>query len=168
MKRHDFYTRLLLATVGMLVVSLTTAWAVRPAGQQGPQGGPGPQEKIPSHEEIRNMKIAFFADMLQLTPEQSEKFWPLYNEYWNERLKIGQRRRELHRVVRDGKAGEQQLKEMLEIMDAERQVAADYTARFRRVLPVDKVAKIFVADEDFKNFLIRRATSGAGRGGRSF
>lgn len=164
MKRHDLRIRL-LTTVGMVVVSLATARAVQPTGQQGPQRGPGHQEKIPSKEEIRNMKIAFFADMLQLTPEQSEKFWPLYNEYWNERLKIGHRRQELHRVVRDGKAGDQQLKELLEIMDAERQVAADYTTRFRRVLPVDKVAKIFVADEDFKNFLIRRATSGAGRGG---
>ena len=162
MKRHDFGTRLILMA-GLLVFSLTP---VRAAGQFDNGHGPAaPQEKFPPREEIRNLKIAFFADRLQLTPEQSEKFWPLYNEYWNARLKIGHRRQELHRSIREGRAGEQQLKELLEVMDAERQVAADYVVRFRRILPLDKVAKVFVADEDFKNFLIRKAASGGGGNG---
>lgn len=109
------------------------------------------------------MKIAFFTDVLQLTPEQSQKFWPVYNQYWNARREVGKKRRDLYNVIRSGKVGEQQFRELLEVMDAERKVTADYIAKFRQILPAATAAKVFVADEDFKNFLIRRATSGGSR-----
>lgn len=109
------------------------------------------------------MKIAFFSDMLELTPAESEKFWPVYNAYWNERREVGRQRGELHRMIREGKVAEQQFKELLGIMDAERRIAAEYIGKFRQILPADKAAKVFVADEDFKNFLIRKAVGGGAR-----
>lgn len=109
------------------------------------------------------MKIAFFSDMLELTPGESEKFWPVYNAYWNARREVGKRRGELHRTIREGKVAEQQFNELLGIMDAERKIAAEYIGKFRQILPPDKAAKVFVADEDFKNFLIRKAVGGGQR-----
>lgn len=148
--------RIATFAAGFLVFSLTGAWA----SPHGPEGPGDPQGKPGHGEKIRNMKIAFFTDALQLSPEQSQKFWPVYNQYWNARREVGKKRRDLYNVIRNGKAGEQQFQELLGIMDAERKVTADYIAKFRQVLPAATAAKVFVADEDFKNFLIRRATSG--------
>lgn len=149
--------RTLALSLGLLAFSLTGASAWQPHGPEGP----GEPQGKPGHgEEIRNMKIAFFTDALQLTPEQSQKFWPVYNQYWDARREVGKKRRALYNVIRDGKAGEQQFKELLGVMDAERKVTADYIVKFRQILPAATAAKVFVADEDFKNFLIRRATSG--------
>ncbi|MCC8062709.1 MAG: periplasmic heavy metal sensor [Rikenellaceae bacterium] len=158
MKRHLLRSirniRALALIAALAAFSFGSALASPPDGPEGPQGKPG------HGEEIRNMKIAFFTDALQLSPEQSQKFWPVYNQYWDARREVGKKRRDLYKVIRDGKAGEQQLKELLGVMDTERKVTADYIVKFRQVLPAATAAKVFVADEDFKNFLIRRATSG--------
>lgn len=147
----------MVLTVGLLVGA--NAWAGPTECPELPQpqttqkkGGPG--------SEIRNMKIAFLTEALQLTPEQSQQFWPVYNEYWRARKEVSRRRHEVYKVIREGNAGEAQFKELLAVMDAERKVAADYMAKFRRILPDNKAARVFVADEDFKNFLVRRATGG--------
>lgn len=161
MKRQIGRTlRRFACAAGFLMIFPTLSLAA-PSG--GPEDPNGPQNRSDRWTEIQNMKIAFFTDALQLTPEQSQKFWPVYNEYWKARHGVGKTRHDLFRAIREGRAGEQQLGELLAVMDAERKIAADYIAKFRRVLPADKVARVFVADEDFKNFLIRRAASGGGK-----
>ena len=37
-------------------------------------------------ERIHAIKVAYLTDKLQLTSEQSEKFWPIYNRYEEERF----------------------------------------------------------------------------------
>lgn len=112
------------------------------------------------YESIRNMKIAFFTDALELTAEQSQQFWPIYNESWKSRRELGHRRRDLFKTIREGGAGEKQLDELLEFMHQESKLIENCIAKLRKILPDDKVAKVFVAEEDFKNFLIRKAASG--------
>ena len=136
------------------------AAATSPHGPQGPHCPQG-QSKTQHGEQIRNMKIAYLTDALQLTPEQSQKFWPVYNAYWDARREVGRKRRDLYKVIRTGQAGEQQFQDLVEVIDDERKVMVEYIAKFRQILPADKAAKVFVADEDFKNFLLRRATNGA-------
>lgn len=147
----------MVLTVGLLVGA--NAWAGPTECPELPQSQT--TQKQGGHgSEIRNMKIAFLTEALQLTPEQSQQFWPVYNEYWRARKEVSRRRHEVYKVIREGNAGEAQFKELLAVMDAERKVAADYMAKFRRILPDNKAARVFVADEDFKNFLVRRATGG--------
>lgn len=153
----------ILRPVGFVMAMLALLLTDASASPHGPEGPGGPQGKPEHGQEIRNMKIAFFTDVLQLTPEQSQKFWPVYNQYWNARREVGRKRRDLYQVIRSGQVGERQFQEILEVIDAERKVTADYIAEFRRILPAATAAKVFVADEDFKNFLIRRAASGGMR-----
>ena len=35
-------------------------------------------------EKIQSLKIAFITQKLQLTTDEAEKFWPVYNQYDNE------------------------------------------------------------------------------------
>lgn len=149
-------------SAGLLIALIGSAMAAQQQ-PEGPEGPRYPQGGSQHAQDIRSMKIAFFSDALQLTPEQSQKFWPVYNEYWGAKREIGKKRRDLYQVIRDGKAGEQQFKDLLSVMDAERKVTADYIVKFKQILPGNKAAKVFVADEDFKNFLIRRATGGGGK-----
>ncbi|WP_294597057.1 Spy/CpxP family protein refolding chaperone [uncultured Rikenella sp.] len=118
-----------------------------------------PQQERPPHaDEIRELKIGFFSDALQLTPEQSQRFWPVYNAYWNARRELGRKRHTAHRAIREGRDAERQFEIVLGVMDAERKLMADYMTKFRQILPADKAARVFVTDEDFKNFLIRKVT----------
>jgi hypothetical protein len=42
------------------------------------------QIKAQNGEKIQTLKIAFITQKLQLTPDEAEKFWPIYNQYDNE------------------------------------------------------------------------------------
>ncbi len=107
------------------------------------------------------MKIAFFTDELQLTPQESEKFWPVYNQYWDEVRALGQQRRALLRTIQNGSSGEKELQEWNAILTAELALVQKYSTQFREVLPMGKVVRVFVADENFKNYLIRQAAERA-------
>lgn len=151
--------RRLAFLAGLFIALAGPTFAAQPQ-PDGPEGPRYPQGGSQHAQDIRSLKIAFFSDALQLSPEQSQKFWPVYNEYWSAKREIGKKRRDLFHIIRDGKAGEQQFGELLSVMDAERKVTADYIVKFKQILPANKAAKVFVADEDFKNFLVRRATGG--------
>src|SRR5450759_748231 len=41
--------------------------------------------QITNLEKLKNYKIGFFTTKLNLTSEEAEKFWPVYNEYQGQR-----------------------------------------------------------------------------------
>jgi hypothetical protein len=45
------------------------------------QQGKGQTMNTEQREKIETQRIAFITDKLELTPEEAEKFWPVYNEH---------------------------------------------------------------------------------------
>ena len=129
----------------------------------GKAGHPQPQH--PSYEEIQMQKIAFFTAELQLTPQEAEKFWPLYNELWNER---GKARKETMGALKNLKnalesqpeKGDSEIKKLSDIYLAnytvEGELMSDYFDKFLKIIPVKKAAKILYAEEKFRRMLIKQ------------
>ena len=46
-----------------------------------PPQGPPPQQGPPPHKNIQAIKVAFITRQLNLTAEEAQKFWPVYNAY---------------------------------------------------------------------------------------
>jgi len=42
------------------------------------------------HERIKAQKVAFITERLNLSPEEAQKFWPIYNSFENKANKIRQ------------------------------------------------------------------------------
>ncbi|MBQ8034889.1 MAG: hypothetical protein IJ267_07155 [Bacteroidales bacterium] len=124
-----------------------------------------PQPQHPSYEEIQMQKIAFFTAELQLTPQEAEKFWPLYNELWNER---GKARKETMEALKNLKnalesqpeKGDSEIKKLSDIYLAnytvEGELMSDYFDKFLKIIPVKKAAKILYAEEKFRRMLIKQ------------
>ena len=53
------------------------------------------QNRRVQREEIEAQKRAYFTEKLNLTVEEAEKFWPLYNEFQDKRRALRAKRREL-------------------------------------------------------------------------
>ncbi len=51
----------------------------------------------PNMERLKAYKIAFFTKRLNLTPQEAEKFWPVYNEYQDMKNKIQLERQVINR-----------------------------------------------------------------------
>ena len=116
-----------------------------------------------SEEEIKKIqdaKVAIITNRLNLTPEQSTDFWPMYNEY-------AQKRREIHRaqrkIINDKKAEGQNdesvlnnLKEVQELRQKELDLEKEYQNKFLKVITASQVIELYKAERTFKDMLIQR------------
>jgi Spy/CpxP family protein refolding chaperone len=111
-------------------------------------------------QKIQDAKVAIITNRLNLTPEQSTDFWPLYNEY-------AQKKRDLHRAQRkiindrraEGKTDEQvlaNLKEVQEIKQKELDLEKEYQNRFLKVITANQVVELYKAERTFNDMLIQR------------
>lgn len=104
--------------------------------------------------------MAIITNRLNLTPEQSTGFWPMYNEY-------SQRRREIHRaqrkIINDKKAEGQNdeavldnLKEVQELRQKELDLEKEYQNKFLKVITANQVIELYKAERTFNDMLIQR------------
>lgn len=104
--------------------------------------------------------MAYITEKLGLTPTESEKFWPIYNQYWTQRRSIARAKRELYKQIETQTAGDTQIASLVRLQREEADVIERYAKMFETVVSVDKTAKFFVAEESFKGYLVRRSMAG--------
>ncbi len=125
------------------------------------QGG---RDREATKERIEAMRISFITQRLDLSPEEAQKFWPVYNQYRKELEKLigGEEERELNHKPKPNldAMSDSEIKKMMEVeMTRQENVLALrrlYLDKFLEVLPVKKVARLFEAERDFQRQLIRR------------
>lgn len=110
----------------------------------------------PAMEKLNAYKIAFFTRRLNLTPQEAEKFWPVYNEYQNKRMQIQTERARVNRDVNQNELNMSE-KEMIEIADKlismevdEAMLAQEYHKRFKEVLTPQKVIRLYQAENQYR------------------
>ncbi len=107
-------------------------------------------------ENIEAMKVGFITQKLDLSPEEAQKFWPVYNKYNDELEKLrmsfkGKMMAELSEMdnMTDAQA-DKALAEMINFRLAEVEITRKYVNEFKKVLPVKKVVQLFKAEQEFK------------------
>ncbi|MDG5800687.1 hypothetical protein QA597_09985 [Marinilabiliaceae bacterium ANBcel2] len=107
-------------------------------------------------ERIKSQKVAFFTDKIELTSSEAQKFWPLYNEYSNQKdslfhLRI-KTRRELSRNYKEMSEAEK-----LEAMDLKNQLHLQevkldikYHEQFKKVLSTNQIVRLYQAEHEFR------------------
>lgn len=143
--------KLITLTLSMLMIA--TAFA------QGP-GGKGKGDRKEKREELEAQKVAFITTKLELTTEESEKFWPVYNERESELKTV---RKDIREKVKEGKdldsLSDADVKKMMEdvikLKKQELDIEEKYNKKFQEVLPVKKVAKLHWAERKFNEEVLR-------------
>ncbi len=106
-------------------------------------------------EKLEALRIAFFTKQLELSPEEAQKFWPVYNNYQSD----------LQAVVRKQRSGELSSnnynKEMVQLRNKYRQEFVDAVgpAKFNRLLNAERNW-----GEMLRNELQRRGGPNQGKG----
>ena len=108
-------------------------------------------------EKIEAYKIAFFTEKLQLTPEESKAFWPLYNQFESEREALRKRydQDNVRIELMSDKEVAAYLEKSIEMEEQQVKLRKDYLGRFQEVLPIRKVALLQRIDREFKVELLR-------------
>lgn len=111
-------------------------------------------------EKIEAAKIGLITERLGLTPEQAEKFWPIYKEYGSKQREIAQEFHSLKRSINPETATEEQNKMLLEKGHQlkERQLNLDrsYSERMQQVITNRQLLSLRKAEDDFKQMLMDR------------
>jgi len=133
----------------LLLFAFLAGTYAQPGSRQGPAAARA-QEKIEAY------KIAFFTEKLQLTPDESKDFWPLYNQFEDERGElrgksgINDKRLEL---MSDNEL-EDFIMRQLDTEEQQVKLKRDYVNRFMKVLPIRKVALLQRTELQFKRKLL--------------
>lgn len=111
-------------------------------------------------KKIEAAKIALITERLGLTPEQAEKFWPIYREFGIERKGIKKEYDLARRNFDPNSATEEENKEMLEMANQvkERQLKLEqeYSQRILNVITSRQLNNLRKAESDFKEMLLKR------------
>jgi hypothetical protein len=101
---------------------------------------------------LATQRKALITDAMKLTPEQSQVFWPLYNDYQEMIRKVNDQKVELisdyskhYESLTDDKAMDL-LNRQLDIDVQKSKVKTQFIKKFQKVLPGRVVARFFQAD----------------------
>ena len=99
------------------------------------------QEDVPSEKQQQNieaLKIAFISKELSLTPEEAQKFWPVYNQY----------SKELNNTLREEK-------DVLARDEKVLNLRKSYKDQFTKVLGQERMNRVFNSEGRFRQLLIK-------------
>ncbi|MBE6216282.1 MAG: hypothetical protein E7123_08675 [Bacteroidales bacterium] len=119
-------------------------------------------------EKMMSEKIAFITMELQLTPEEAQVFWPVYNQIAQEKKETQKAMmtafRAMKKALAEGTASDKEINALLDTYLAARQIHKESgkgdVDKYRKVLPAQKVAKLYVAEENFRRQHIRNFKGG--------
>ena len=126
-------------------------------------------------ERIKSEKIAFITAELDLTPEEAQAFWPIYNQIEKKAQESQQAVKTTYRALLEAlKSDTATDKDIDKLLDdylaaklAQKNSSKDDAAKYRKVLSSKKVAKLYVAEEKFRRHHIRNINGGhQGHGGK--
>lgn len=113
-------------------------------------------------EKIREAKIEFLKKKLALTEEEEKKFIPLYEKFMDESDELRKNYKndvdlaEVDLTFMSDADCEKLINTTIEYKQKEVDLIKKYTAEFKKVLPVKKVAMIYKAEIEFKRSLLKK------------
>lgn len=113
-------------------------------------------------ERLQAQKVAFFTERLQLTPEEAQHFWPVYNDYQQKKNELNRAKRQILQEINQNFSSmdDKELESLsdrfvgydLQLAELQQQ----YHQEFKKVLPIRKVVRLYQVEQQFTTFLLRQ------------
>lgn len=137
-----------------LLLSTTALWAQPPG------------DKMEQKEQIEAMKVSFITTELNLTPEEAQAFWPIFNQFEAEKDAImrkynpraGHSKKSLVDISKT--EANELINNEIAYQQEKLDVTKKYIAKFRTVLSDEKVAALLALENKFKRMLINKMKRG--------
>jgi Spy/CpxP family protein refolding chaperone len=111
-------------------------------------------------QQIQDAKVSMISNRLNLTPDQSEKFWPVYNDYSEKRRELRRAQRKIINEKRSGgltdKAALESLKEVQELKQKEVDLEKQYQEKFLTIISPLQLTELQSAEKSFNDMLLQR------------
>lgn len=116
--------------------------------------------KEKKEDKVKAWKIAFITERLDLTSDEAQKFWPVFNAFEAENKALKDKHKLEPDANKDGTVSEEEaekaLAKQLELRQAQVDLIKKYNTEFKKAIPATKIVKLYQATEDFKKVLLQR------------
>ena len=121
------------------------------------------KDKVDKKEKIKELRKKYFNEKLALSDAEQKAFWPLYDEYKQKEKALRDSFKSKYKpndvIFMDDKKAEEFLNATIKLNDDQNNLFKEYILKFKKVLPVKKVAMLPMVEREFKKELLDKATS---------
>lgn len=137
----------------ILIAVACTLLAVQATAQRGGRGQ--------NFQRIEAAKVGFITQRLNLTPEQAERFWPVYRRYQDEMRGLRKK------AVANGRAqrgtntmseaeSRRAIEEKLDLQEDRLALKRKYKDQFLRVISAQQLVALYDSEQEFNKLLVQR------------
>jgi len=112
------------------------------------------QDRREHYERIEAIKVAFITKKLDLTTEEAQKFWPVYNHYQKELMELMRKRREDRQKT--DIAPNDKISADLTYESKMLDLKKKYKKLYLKAIPAEKVLLVYQAEREFREHLIKQ------------
>lgn len=127
-------------------------------------------DKKDRHAKIQALKVAHLTEQLNLTAEEAQKFWPIYNEYEEKMhdLRRSERKEVIGKIKNDletmsDEEANKLIKKGIELRSKEVSTYRMLIENLKGIIPPKKILLLRKAEEDFKRKLLERYKNKKGK-----
>lgn len=120
------------------ILSLPLIVAGQPGEGRGPGPGAGPGGGPGREGRLKSLEIAYLTRELNITPDEAEKFWPVYNKYQEEM-----------RTAMTGSKNEDVLERQQQMLN----IRKKYKGDFSKILSPDRTNRLYEAEGKFREMV---------------
>ncbi len=112
------------------------------------------------NNKIESAKIGLITNRLNLSAEQSQQFWPVYNDFDGKKKDIRKQMRKLVIETNTLTTSDEKIlaniKDMLNLQQKEVDLEREYMNKFLKVINVRQLAELYKAEQVFTQMLLNR------------
>lgn len=121
------------------------------------------QDREKHMERIKALRVAFISDRLDLTPEEAQQFWPIFNQFDERQFELHKQKRRLMHKLRPENAAGLSDKETIALMEEEDKLESDFQENRRKltkdlqgIIPNQKIIMLKQLEIEFKEKLLKQ------------
>lgn len=113
-------------------------------------------------ERIKAQKMAFITNKLNLSSAEAQHFWPVYNDFFKNKELLNREKKQVTIELQDNWKNysedkkTQLVDDLISFRLKEAQLEQKFHEKFKTVLSIDKVIKLYNAENQFKTYLLRQ------------
>lgn len=155
--KHTYTSKVQILKLSIMKTLLMCLFFLPFAAQaQGPF-----QDRLDKMEgKLEAQRAAYITNELELTSQESQSFWPIYNEWKAEEMK--NRRKvdpETNTKGMTEAEADRFIQQMFEMQEKEAEIRKTYFKKLRTVIPPQKLARLPAAERGFREQIVRQTAS---------
>jgi Skp family chaperone for outer membrane proteins len=121
------------------------------------------QEQDRKSERIKNLKIAYISNNLDLTTQEAEKFWPIFNKFDDRKVELQAKKRMLMKKLKSDEVSSLAHKDNVKLLEESEKIEVDmmknrqeFVKNLQGVISPQKILLLKKIEDDFKNLLLKQ------------